>query len=223
MTGLIDGLRSWFGALLGDDSDDPSDDRASEPTAEAPPAAGGDAPSVVHRDDRPLETPTNLDPSPPSDATSSTDEAERDHRERVEIPDAEGDVNSAGDVSIPDAETGAGSSAGAPEDEVAVADAESSAGSATGETGDGSADRADAPPVADTTDPDDAASDGFVCSVCGTAVDDAEAGCPLCGSTDVRPESTPDDGSDSPRGRTAVAATDDDAAVDRLRDVRENG
>jgi hypothetical protein len=222
MTGFLDRLRSWLRSLGGGESADESD--TPEPDAGRSPDVEGDTPSVVHRDDRPLETPTNLDPSPPSDAASSTDAVERDHRQGVEIPDVEGDANPPSDVSIPDAETESGSSTDVPGDEVAVADAESSTGSETGETGDGSGGRADGTPVADATDHDDAASDGFVCSVCGTAVDDPEAGCPLCGSRDVRPESTPDDGNGSPRGRTAVAAADDDdAAVDRLRDVREDG
>jgi hypothetical protein len=222
MTGLLDGLRSWLGSLLGsgDASDDTDDDRTSERTAARPPTVEGNAPTVVHRDDRPLETPTDLEPSPPADADRSHpgDETESDERERVEIPDAEdgaGAESAPDGVSIPDAESVAGDKRPDRADGVAVADAEPSTGTEAVEGGDDAAGSEDA----------DEPAEGFACSVCGTAVDDPSEGCPLCGSTDVRPTSAPaDDGpGESPRSRTAVGEADDDEAVDRLRDLREDG
>ncbi|GAB6859958.1 hypothetical protein ACFR97_03095 [Haloplanus litoreus] len=231
MTGLLDGLRSWLGSFFGtgDASDDASEDRTSERTAAAPSTVEGTVPTVVHRDDRPLETPADLEPSPPADADRSHpgDGTERDERGRVEIPDAEdgADAGSAPDgVSIPDAESGAETS---PEsvagdarpdraDRVAVADAEPPTGTEAAEGG------GDAAGVEDA---DDARTGGVACSVCGTTVDDPDEGCPLCGSTDVRPTSAPaDDGPvGSPPRRTVVPVADeDDEAVDRLRDVRED-
>ncbi|MFC7173717.1 hypothetical protein ACFQL0_10880 [Haloplanus litoreus] len=150
MTGLLDGLRSWLGSFFGtgDASDDASEDRTSERTAAAPSTVEGTVPTVVHRDDRPLETPADLEPSPPADADRSHpgDGTERDERGRVEIPDAEdgADAGSAPDgVSIPDAESGAETS---PEsvagdarpdraDRVAVADAEPPTGTEAAEGG----------------------------------------------------------------------------------------
>ncbi|MFB6079405.1 MAG: hypothetical protein ABEJ81_00135 [Haloferacaceae archaeon] len=65
-----------------------------------------------------------------------------------------------------------------------------------------------------------------VCAVCGTPVEDPGSGCPLCGSTDVRP---PDGSSASTAGadesarldpdRRSVEGTTDDA-VTRLSDLR---
>jgi hypothetical protein len=61
--------------------------------------------------------------------------------------------------------------------------------------------------------------------VCGTAVDDPSEPCPLCRSTDVVPvsEEANDAAAPSRGGRTTVSAADDDEAVDRLRDVTEEG
>ena len=74
----------------------------------------------------------------------------------------------------------------------------------------------------------DSAAD-YECAVCGTAVDDPEGECPLCRSTDLVPAgSGADAGGDGsgPAGgrRERVAAADaDEEAVDRLRELREDG
>lgn len=95
--------------------------------------------------------------------------------------------------------------------------------------GDGGAEAADRAPL--------------VCAVCGTAVEDPNEGCPLCGSHDVERRDGADDGSgaapddggadggpttgddgDGPAGperRSVTGTTDDDAA--RLRDLRGSG
>ncbi|MFB6102782.1 MAG: hypothetical protein ABEJ73_09465, partial [Haloplanus sp.] len=92
MTGFVDRLRSWLGSVFGAGSD--GDGENASEGAESDPE-----PNVVHRDDRPLETPSNMSPpeSEPQDGrptASQTTESERNGR-----PDA-GDA-----VSIPDAET----------------------------------------------------------------------------------------------------------------------
>lgn len=93
MTGLLDRLRSWVGAVFGRGTAETDDD-------DAPTVPESNAPDrrVVHRDDRPLETPSTMDrPTPPSASTPA----------RVEVPDAEADVAdrpAPADVSIPDAE-----------------------------------------------------------------------------------------------------------------------
>ncbi|MEF8857030.1 MAG: hypothetical protein V5A16_06365 [Haloplanus sp.] len=188
MTGPFDRLRAWVGSFFGDDTTEMDD--GDDPASEAP------SERVVHRDDRPLETPSTMDrPDPPTPGAED---------ERVDSPDAErgaADDASEAPVSIPDAE-----SAG---DVTAAADsaASTSPGDASGTS------------VA----PDAEADAAFTCSVCGTAVDDPSEPCPLCRSTDVVPVS---DGSDPETptrdGRTSVSAADDEA-VDRLRDVRDEG
>ena len=194
MTGLLDRLRAWFGAVFGRGTAATDDD-------DAPNAPESDAPDrrVVHRDDRPLETPSTMDrPTPPSASTP-------DRPARVEVPDAEADVAdrpAPADVSIPDAEaptepTDHDGGAGTP----AADDRET----------DGAVD----------TDVTDAA---VACSVCGTTVDDPSAPCPLCRSTDVVPVAdAPDEvaGETPAHGRRTAASTADDEAVERLRDVRE--
>ncbi|WP_049936301.1 hypothetical protein [Haloplanus natans] len=85
MTGVFDRLRAWLGTVLGGETTDTDGD-----TAES------DAPDrrVVHRDDRPLETPSTMD-----------------RPARVEVPDAEAESEAhvdgrpaPADASIPGAE-----------------------------------------------------------------------------------------------------------------------
>jgi len=107
MTGLLDRLRAWFGAVFGGETAETDDD--------APNASESDAPDrrVVHRDDRPLETPSTMDrPAPPSASTS-------DRSARVEVPDAEAEAHAddrpaSPGVSIPDAEATATADAETP-------------------------------------------------------------------------------------------------------------
>jgi hypothetical protein len=189
MTGLLDRLRGWIGAVFGTDR---SSDDAS---------GAGDAPSaerqVVHRDDRPLETPGTMGrPTSPSEAGASRDEG----------ADAEtGDSTTPDEVSIPDAEATTTTA------ERMSPNAEPSETSATRD--------ADAASAAETPEE----TDGFACSVCGTTVEDPSAPCPLCRSTDVGPvvdASTEAAGGTPVRGgRTTVSTADDDEAVERLRDV----
>jgi hypothetical protein len=83
MTGLLDRLRAWFGAVFR---------RGTAETGDDAPESDASDRRVVHRDDRPLETPSTMDrPAPPSASTP-------DRPARVEVPDAEADV------SMPDAE-----------------------------------------------------------------------------------------------------------------------
>jgi len=196
MTGPFDRLRAWVGSFFGGDATEMDD--GGGPASEAP------SDRVVHRDDRPLETPSTMDrPDPPTPGAED---------ERVDIPDAEGgesDDASEAPVSIPDAESA--------DDMTTTADLTAS--------GDDSTDERAASGAPDTAGsaPDDSGDAAFTCSVCGTAVDDPSEPCPLCQSTDVVPAS---DGADPemPRrdGRTSVSATDDEA-VDRLRDVEDEG
>jgi hypothetical protein len=91
----------------------------------------------------------------------------------------------------------------------------STAGIETGEPGAGSRPGADS---------------AYRCAVCGTGVDDPDADCPLCRSSDVRPAADVDAGAvdESPAGldpervRTARVRDGDDPA-DRLRRLRESG
>ncbi|WP_251343659.1 hydrogenase maturation nickel metallochaperone HypA [Haloplanus halophilus] len=204
MTGLLDGLRSWLGGRFGAGGEQ-ADEEGAETTASND-RDGGSASAVAHRDDRPLETPATLDPSPPAgepDGSPPADgrdaaTADRDPG-RVEIPDAEG-----GDaVSVPEAERTDAGGSGAP------TDAGDGSGAGEGEASD--------PAAAED-------ADAFACSVCGTRAEDPSGGCPLCGSTDVRPVSGPSGGDSAEigQGRTAVSEADDEA-VDRLRDVRGGG
>jgi hypothetical protein len=94
MTGVLDRLRAWFGTVFGRGTTETDGD-----TAES------DAPDrrVVHRDDRPLETPSTMDRSAPPSASTPARPAQ------VEVPDAEGEADAddrpaPADVSIPDAE-----------------------------------------------------------------------------------------------------------------------
>ena len=63
------------------------------------------------------------------------------------------------------------------------------------------------------------------CAVCGTAVEDPAGECPLCRSTDVVPAgSAAGDGGDAAAaGARRRVETADEAAVDRLRELREDG
>ncbi|WP_251331001.1 hypothetical protein [Haloplanus pelagicus] len=211
MTGVLDGLRSWLGSLVGTDEVSTEEDGSAvaDPSGPAAPIEGRET-AVAHRDDRPLETPAALDPSPPTDTgrVSPTPEApatggDSDGPERVDIPDAEGGVD-------PDAAsvTGAeGPEHPEPVDGVAVPDADAPE--------DGSEDTTDREAV------DDEAG-AFACPVCGTTVDGTAERCPLCGSTDVQPgASSSNEAVGSPRGRSTVSGSDDDRAVDRLRDLRD--
>ncbi|MFD1633738.1 hypothetical protein ACOZ4L_12965 [Haloplanus ruber] len=201
MTGLLDRLRSWLGSVFGAETTDGDDVSADVDGQDA-----RDSPTVVHRDDRPLETPSDLDHSSPTESApvrgASTSGAEH------EAPSDPTDDEEAerGRVSIPDAESVAGGAADTP----AEGDRANSSG-------------ADPEMADDRGDADDDAADGFACAVCGTAVDDPTEACPLCGATDVRPDGERGDGHhESPGGRTAVSAADDEA-VERLGDVRDAG
>lgn len=199
MTGLFARFRAWLGG--GSETDD-EDDSA--------PSTGSPDSRVAHRDDRPLETPGEMERPEPSasgggvpDATPSaaaTDEP------TVSIPDAEATARAS--------ETG---DAAPPTDGTAADD------------GDGERDAVDAEARTDA-DSTDARDDGAVaCSVCGTTVDDPSEPCPLCRSTDVVPVVDAADGDanadadaePSTRGGRTAVSTADDEAVDRLRDVRE--
>jgi rubrerythrin len=210
---LFERLRAWLGSMFGAESSD----AGSEEDGEAP--SSGPDPRVVHRDDRPLETPSTLESTEPPSPSSE--------RERVDVPDAETEAEA-------EAVTG---ETPTPPDTVSIPDAEARGTQAA----DGTAERADAgaetphsPSEAERgTAPDDApetGSDGhvpdangaFACSVCGTTVDDPSEPCPLCRSTDVVPVADAAE-ADEPLtrgGRTTVSTADDDEAVDRLRDVR---
>ncbi|QGX96405.1 hypothetical protein EI982_17280 [Haloplanus rallus] len=194
MTGLLDGLRAWLGSFFGDgtDGDDaPPDDEDR---------FAGESPTVVHRDDRPLETPSDLDPSPPSEGETSS-----------------GTVPNAATTEDGDDTSGDGEDVERP-DRVSIPDAESVAGGTDAPTaGERAVDVDD--PTGDREMADDDPTGDVVCAVCGTAVEDPTGACPLCGSTDVRSAEAGDGPPGSPRGRTTVSAADDEA-VDRLGDVR---
>ncbi|SDZ82434.1 hypothetical protein SAMN04488065_0590 [Haloplanus vescus] len=207
MTGLLDRLRAWLGGGSNDEADD----------AEA--ATDESNSRVVHRDDRPLETPQQIEsPDPPVPSAEETTPANRPDTETEAPP-------TSGSVSIPDAESmardepaaGAGASDDSGEDESTADDAEPAAETAEA-TPSESTDSAPSDDTGDNAGDEDAA---FACSVCGTAVDDPESPCPLCRSTDVVPrgDAPTGDGGASQEGRTAVSAADDEA-VDRLRDVQ---
>ena len=203
---LFERLRVWLGSIFGAESSD----AGSEEDGEAP--SSGPDPRVVHRDDRPLETPSTLESTEPPSPSSE--------RERVDVPDAETEA---------EAVTGESPT---PPDTVSIPDAEARAGGSQAADGTAEADAdVETPPAAERgTDPE-TGSDGhapdangaFACSVCGTTVDDPSEPCPLCRSTDVVPVADAAE-ADEPLtrgGRTTVStADDDDEAVDRLRDVR---
>ncbi|MFB6257029.1 MAG: hypothetical protein ABEH58_09960 [Haloplanus sp.] len=96
MTGVLDRLRAWFGTAVGGETTETDDN--------APATAESDAPDrrVVHRDDRPLETPSTMGrAAPPSVSTPQP--------AQVGMPDTEGETEAddgpaPADVSIPDAE-----------------------------------------------------------------------------------------------------------------------
>lgn len=227
MTGLFDRLRAWLGSFFGDGTLDDDSDATESSEFE------GSGPTVAHRDDRPLETPDTLSPSPPGRDADATSDAGDATSARVEIPDAEGGTDD-GDtstpdpdaVSIPDAEavaTGADetpvdASIESPSDAGPDAAADADAGVGHDTRSDATSSGTDVERDADSSDADvDAA---FACSVCGTPVDDPEDACPLCHSTDVVPvDGQSGDDSPSRRGRTDVTEADE-AAVDRLRDVQ---
>jgi hypothetical protein len=186
MTSPIERLRGWIGSLFdGDDrapadgSGRPVDGNAGDRSKRR--VSGEATSSVAHRDDRPLETPTDLDPSSPSASriAPATDP------DSVEIPDADAVASEAAgrDLEV-DGPSAAGGSRRSPS----------------------SGDASDAP---------------LACSVCGTAVEEPDAPCPLCRSTDVAPVTDTAVGNDgrTRAGRTAASRTEDEA-VDRLRDLR---
>jgi hypothetical protein len=200
MTGLFARFRAWLGGLF--DGGTTADD-----ATEAASSADGASPRIVHRDDRPLETPTTMERTDPPSAGG-------------ESPDSKTGTPAADEptVSIPDAETTTGASGpdsvAPPTDGTTAADE----GVERGEV----ATEADARPVADSVDARDA--DGTVaCSVCGTTVDDPSEPCPLCRSTDVEPvaDAGTEDAEPFTRGGRTAVSTADDEAVDRLRDVRK--
>ncbi|WP_435066827.1 hypothetical protein [Haloplanus sp. C73] len=209
MTGLLGRLRAW---LLGESDDSEDTDEATDESSR-----------VVHRDDRPLETPGTMErPNPPTPGDESTD--------TVDIPDAESGGDSAvstseggavdADVSIPDAESAVADGTDATGTVETVADADGDAASADAESVAQEADETDG--AADSMTTGGAGEDAeFACSVCGTAVDDPSVSCPLCRSTDVVPvdDAPTDEDAPSRGGRTAVS-TDDGEAADRLNDVR---
>jgi len=204
---LFERLRAWLGGVFGDGTADEADD----PEA----ASDGPEPRVVHRDDRPLETPTTMDRTePPTSNSESGTRVEGADAETETARTAPGEDDPATEpetVSIPDAEATAGDSAvSTPDDPVPDDPAVSTPDDSTADTADG--------------DRDDS-SDAFSCSVCGTTVDDPSEPCPLFRSTDVVPVADAAE-ADEPLvrgGRTAVSTADDDEAVDRLRDVRDDG
>ena len=156
---------------------------------------------------------------------------ERQTPESVEIPDAEngtgtGSDSNPGRVSIPDAETPAGDAVNgeATDDHTPTGEASMPAESAPSSAPE-PAESSDSAQSTDAETPDADDDEGFACSVCGTAVDDPDTSCPLCRSTDVVPVSDAPTEGDGPsrEGRTAVSTSDDDEAVDRLRDVRDAG
>ncbi|AXG10333.1 hypothetical protein [Haloplanus rubicundus] len=200
MTGLFARFRAWLGGLFdgGTTADDETEAAASADEA---------SPRVVHRDDRPLETPSTMErPDPPSaesESPGSAASAPAPDEPTVSIPDAEATAGASepGSVAPPTDGTTAG------DEGVERAEAATEAG---------------AHPDAESVDARDA--DGAVaCSVCGTTVEDPSEPCPLCRSTDVVPVADADAEDAEPftrGGRTAVSTADDEA-VDRLRDVRK--
>lgn len=202
MTGPLERLRSWLGARVSGADDAPTGTDAGDGTDAA---AGGRDRTVVHRDDRPLETPTAT--SPAADRT-----VERRRERSPPIPDAEAVAGgSTAEASVPaESERGGAGAAGGAAASTPTTDGRDDAepgrsgGTETDHEGGG----------------DPAAS--FACSVCGTVVDDPTAACPLCRSTDVgpAPEATTGDDGSTRAGRTTVTSTgDEEAAVARLRDV----
>ena len=187
MTGLLDRLRAWLGAVFGRGTAETDDDAPKAPESDAP------DPRVVHRDDRPLETPSTMDrPTPPSASTPA-------RPARVEVPDAEAEADVAdrpapADVSIPDAEA-TGTAAHGDDAETLAADADRP-----------EPDAAVACSVCGTTvdDPSDP------CPLCRSTdvVPVADAPDEMAGETPAH-------------GRRTAASTADDDAVERLRDVRE--
>ncbi|AZH25443.1 hypothetical protein [Haloplanus aerogenes] len=234
MTGLFGRLRAWLGSVFGSGTDE-ADGTADTDTVSASESEQS-PPRVVHRDDRPLETPSTMDrtdPPAPGSQSAATPQ--------VDIPDAEstdaetphsGDDSATEPVSIPDAEATTGASTDettptASERERAEPTADQSASTTTDAADSTANEQEELAPTPDTTadDHEESGDAAFACSVCGTAVDDPSEPCPLCRSTDVVPTGGNGDAEASTRGgRTAVsAADDDDEAVDRLRDVRDEG
>jgi hypothetical protein len=229
MTGLLDRLRAWLGGVFGGGASDANDaddaDESGLAVSNARSNAQSEAPErqVVHRDDRPLETPSAMDRGG-EDAPSRTDAAEPTESSppRVDIPDAEGGIapeSAEGDV--PDAEATAG---GDGADGAAETRADETPEPATPAAAGRESERTSVETTGSDAD-DDSSDAAFACSVCGTTVDDPSDPCPLCRSTDV--VSVADASAEEVEesftrgGRTAVSTTDDDEAVDRLRDVRD--
>jgi len=204
---LFERLRAWLGSIFGAESSD----AGSEEDGEAP--SSGPDPRVVHRDDRPLETPSTLESTAPPSPSSE--------RGRVDVPDADTEAEAVtgesptppDTVSIPDAEARGSPAA----DETAETEQRPEADVETPPA----AERGTAPETgSDSHAPD--ANGAFACSVCGTTVDDPSAPCPLCRSTDVVPVADAAE-ADEPltRGGRTTVSTADDEAVDRLRDVKD--
>lgn len=212
MTGLLDRLRAWLGSVFGGGSSD------QDGTGDDPDPDSRDR-RVVHRDDRPLETPSTLERGRADREASRTTGT----GDQVEIPDAEGDGPET--VSIPDAEAVGEGEGDAPSP---AAEPEESTPTPTDRSAAAELDDPEARDASGETGVADSGADAdFACSVCGTTVDEPSDPCPLCRSTDVVPVADAADvEAEEPLtrgGRTAVSTADDDEAVDRLHDVRDEG
>jgi len=209
MTGAFDRLRAWLGSIFGGSRAE-TEDGTSDPGV----APEKSAPEVVHRDDRPLETPGTMDrtdPPTPASRTERPDEPRVAGAEAAEDAGGKATDASPDTVSIPDAEATAGAST----------DDSSTPSGRAGSTVD---EQSASTPETTTEDREDVTDGAFACSVCGTTVDDPSEPCPLCRSTDVVPASTGERDAETPKrgGRTTVSTADDEA-VDRLRDVTDEG
>jgi hypothetical protein len=206
MTGVFDRLRAWLGSVFGGGAADGDDG----PDAPDPgPEADG---RVVHRDDRPLETPSTMERMDPPAPTRERPDAEGETAGDTEAPTTTPET-----VSIPDAEAEARGDDDATTTGEPPIDDSGRPPTAT-EAAD---DRTGGSQTAEATH--DSADSAFACSVCGTTIDDPSEPCPLCRSTDVVPtDGTSDAGTPTRGGRTTVS-TGDDEAVDRLRDVTDEG
>jgi hypothetical protein len=187
MTGLLSRFRNWLGSLFGGDDGAGDADGTDEPSIE------GGAPTVTHRDDRPLETPDVPPSTAESVPPSTTDDPSGEPTDLGDARDADPDAVATpeadstpgpGPVTIPDAEA------------TADADGEATTGPEATDTGTDAADPASGRPDGKGSDTavttDDASA--FECAVCGTAVDDPAHSCPLCRSTEVVPATESSEG-----------------------------
>jgi hypothetical protein len=187
MTGLFARVRAWLGGLFdGGTADDATGTTSADESSSR----------VVHRDDRPLETPNTMaHPDPPSTASREG-----------ESPDAGTGAPNAAEatVSIPDAEATDGA-------ERAAGEADPEAGAHTdSEPAAARDDGTVACSVCGTTVDDPSEP----CPLCRST--DVE---PVADAADAGAEDA-DAKAFTRGGRTAVSTADDEA-VDRLRDVRD--